>query len=87
LDDFLLTKVITTPAIIAPSAKKDITMPAKAPPFNPDFCLGLLVEGLGLRPPGGGGCAAVYGGGGGAGPSLNEFPPTLISKIIIVRDN
>jgi hypothetical protein len=76
LEDFLLTKNIMVPAIIAPSAKKDITMPDTAPPFSPDFCLGVLLEGVGLNPPGGGG--AVYGGGGGAGPSLNEFPPTLI---------
>lgn len=66
-----------TPAITAPRAKKDKTMPATAPPFNPDFLTGVLLEGVGLRPPGGGG-GAVYGGGGGAGPPLNEFPPTLM---------
>lgn len=79
LDDFLLTKIIMMPAIIAPRAKKDTIIPATAPPFNPDFLLGVLLEGVGLWPPGGGG-GAVYGGGGGAGPSLNEFPLTLMYK-------
>lgn len=69
--------------MIAPTTKRDITMPAIAPPLMPDLPLLPLPPSdewplfpdlwflLGLL------AGGVPGGGGGAGPELHELPPVL----------
>lgn len=83
MDDFLDLFLTMKKAAIAPTTKRDITIPAIAPPLMPDLPPPPLAlpEGwpllpelwflLGLL------AAGVPGGGGGAEPEVHELPPVL----------